>query len=62
MNSSGILGGTGFLIIDVLAVVLLGLALVYGTMRWRSRSKAQRLAGDRKATELARSRDPDEGT
>ncbi len=59
MNSGGLLGGTGFLIIDVLAGALLGIALVYGTTRYRARGR-EKAIGDRKAAELAKRRDPDE--
>jgi hypothetical protein len=59
MNSSGFLGGTGFLIIDVLAVILLGIALAYGTIRYRARGR-EKAIGDSKAAELAKRPDPDE--
>jgi hypothetical protein len=59
-NGSGVVGGTGFLKIDILAVVLLGAALAYGAMHWRSRNRAEKAMADRKAAELAKRRDPDE--
>ena len=49
-----------WLVINVGMVAILGLALAWGALRWRTRTRAQDAAGDRKAPELAKQSDPEE--
>ena len=58
---SGETGGWMWVLIDVGAVVLLGLALFYGLSVWRKRrSPAEDRLRDRKTEELSRQPDPEE--
>ena len=58
---SGEAGGWMWIIVDVGAVLLLGLALLYGVLVWRKRrSPAMDRVRDRKTVELHRQPDPDE--
>ena len=58
---SGEAGGWMWILIDVGAVVLLGLALFYGLSVWRKRrSPAADRFRDRKTEELSRQPDPEE--
>lgn len=50
---SGISGGSLWLIINVLAVIILGAALAYGMTQWRSRRDPGRAVGDRASHELS---------
>ena len=58
---SGEAGGWMWMIVDVGAVLVLGLALMFGVMAWRKRrSRAMNRVRDRKTEELYRRPDPDE--
>ena len=49
-----------WLLMTVGMVVALGLGLIYGVMRSRWTTPRQKAAGDRKAEQLAKQRDPEE--
>ena len=50
-----------WLLMSVGMVTALGLGLTYGLIRSRQTTPGQKVAGDRKAEQLAKQRDPDEG-
>ena len=53
MESSGISGGTLWLVINLVAVILLGAALAFGVTQWRSRKDPGRAIGDRASRQLS---------
>ena len=52
--------GWVWLLMSVVMVTALGLGLAYGLIRSRQTTPRQKAAGDRKAEQLAKQRDPDE--
>ena len=50
-----------WILMSVGMVAALGLGLIYGVVRSRRTTPRQEAAGDRKAEQLAKQRDPDEG-
>jgi flagellar basal body-associated protein FliL len=58
---SGETSGWLWILIDVVAVIVLGAALAYGAWKWRDRRRpAIERVRDRKTEELHRQPDPDE--
>lgn len=53
MDSSGISGGTLWLVINLVAVIVLGAALAFGVTQWRSRNDPGRAIGDEASRQLS---------
>jgi TRAP-type C4-dicarboxylate transport system permease small subunit len=60
MQSSGLSGGVLWLVINFVAIIFLGAALVYGVTQWRSRRAVGKAVGDRASEKLSKVAEADQ--